>query len=191
MIPRLVVASKNPDKITEIEDVLEPLGLTQEIVRGLDWPDVEETGQTLEDNALLKARTVSISVGLPALADDTGLEVAALDGRPGVNTARFAGTKASYADNVSLLLQQLQGVTDRRALFRTVVALVFPDGVEVVAAGTVEGVITMERRGEHGFGYDPVFEVDGRTLAEMSLADKSQLSHRARALRALAATLRE
>lgn len=191
MIPRLVVASKNPDKITEIEDVLEPLGLTQEIVRGLDWPDVEETGQTLEDNALLKARTVSISVGLPALADDTGLEVAALDGRPGVNTARFAGKKASYADNVSLLLQQLQGVTDRRALFRTVVALVFPDGAEVVAAGTVEGVITMERRGEHGFGYDPVFEVDGRTLAEMSLADKSQLSHRARALRALAATLRE
>jgi len=191
VIPRLVVASKNPDKITEIEDVLEPLRLTQEIVRGLDWPDVEETGETLEDNALLKARTVSISVGLPALADDTGLEVAALDGRPGVNTARFAGAKASYADNVSLLLQQLEGATDRRALFRTVVALVFPDGVEVVAGGTVEGVITLERRGEHGFGYDPVFEVDGRTLAEMSLADKSKLSHRARALRALAATLRE
>jgi XTP/dITP diphosphohydrolase len=190
VIPRLVVASKNPDKITEIEDVLDPLGLTQEIVRGLDWPEVEETGHTLEDNALLKARTVSVSVGLPALADDTGLEVAALGGRPGVNTARFAGTTASYADNVKLLLEQLEGVTDRRALFRTVVALVFPDGAEVVAAGTVEGVITLERRGERGFGYDPVFEVGGRTLAEMSLADKSQLSHRARALRALAATLR-
>jgi XTP/dITP diphosphohydrolase len=190
VIPRLVVASKNPDKITEIEDVLDPLGLTQEIVRGLDWPEVEETGHTLEDNALLKARTVSVSVGLPALADDTGLEVAALGGRPGVNTARFAGTTASYADNVKLLLEQLEGVTDRRALFRTVVALVFPDGAEVVAAGTVEGVITLERRGERGFGYDPVFEVGGRTLAEMSLADKSQLSHRARALRALAAALR-
>lgn len=190
MIPRLVVASKNPDKVTEIEDVLQPLGLTQEIVRGLDWPDVEETGHTLEDNALLKARTVSIAVGLPALADDTGLEVAALGGRPGVNTARFAGTTASYADNVRLLLEQLEGVANRRALFRTVVALVFPDGAEVVASGKVEGVITPERRGEHGFGYDPVFEVDGRTLAEMSLADKSQLSHRARALRALAATLR-
>jgi XTP/dITP diphosphohydrolase len=84
----------------------------------------------------------------------------------------------------------LEGVTDRRALFRTVVALVFPDGAEVVAAGTVEGVITLERRGERGFGYDPVFEVGGRTLAEMSLADKSQLSHRALALRALAAALR-
>jgi XTP/dITP diphosphohydrolase len=190
VIPRLVVASKNPDKITEIEDVLGPLGLTQEIVRGLDWPDVEETGHTLEDNALLKARMVSISVGLPALADDTGLEVAALGGRPGVNTARFSGPRASYADNVRLLLEQLEGVADRRALFRTVAALVFPDGAEVVAAGTVEGVITLERRGENGFGYDPVFEVEGRTLAEMSLAAKSQLSHRARALRALAATLR-
>ena len=186
MIPRLVVASKNPDKITEIEDVLESLGLCQEIVRGLDWPEVEETGHSLEDNALLKARAVSAIVGLPVVADDTGLEVAALGGRPGVNTARYAGVRASYEDNVTLLLGQLEGVTDRRARFRTVVALVFPDGVEVVAEGTVDGVITLDRRGEKGFGYDPVFEVDGRTLAEMSLLDKNQLSHRARALRALA-----
>lgn len=186
MIPRLVVASKNPDKITEIEEVLESLGLCQEIVRGLDWPEVEETGHSLEDNALLKARAVSAIVGLPVVADDTGLEVAALGGRPGVNTARYAGVRASYEDNVTLLLGQLEGVTDRRARFRTVVALVFPDGVEVVAEGTVDGVITLDRRGEKGFGYDPVFEVDGRTLAEMSLLDKNQLSHRARALRALA-----
>jgi len=186
VIPRLVVASKNPDKITEIEDVLESLGLCQEIVRGLDWPEVEETGHSLEDNALLKARAVSAIVGLPVVADDTGLEVAALGGRPGVNTARYAGVRASYEDNVTLLLGQLEGVTDRRARFRTVVALVFPDGVEVVAEGTVDGVITLDRRGEKGFGYDPVFEVDGRTLAEMSLLDKNQLSHRARALRALA-----
>jgi XTP/dITP diphosphohydrolase len=186
VIPRLVVASKNPDKITEIEEVLESLGLCQEIVRGLDWPEVEETGHSLEDNALLKARAVSAIVGLPVVADDTGLEVAALGGRPGVNTARYAGVRASYEDNVTLLLGQLEGVTDRRARFRTVVALVFPDGVEVVAEGTVDGVITLDRRGEKGFGYDPVFEVDGRTLAEMSLLDKNQLSHRARALRALA-----
>ena len=91
MIPRLVVASKNPDKITEIEEVIEPLGIAGEIVLGLDWPDVEETGATLEDNALLKAREVMAAVGLPAVADDTGLEVLALGGRPGVNTARFAG----------------------------------------------------------------------------------------------------
>lgn len=189
MIPRLVVASKNPDKITEIEDVLESLGVTREIVRGLDWPDVEESEVTLEDNALLKARAVARAVGLPAVADDTGLEVAALGGRPGVNTARFAGLSASYAENVVRLLGEMEGMADRRASFRTVAALVFPDGVEVVAEGLVEGVITLERRGHGGFGYDPVFEVEGRTLAEMSLEEKNQLSHRARALRALATAL--
>jgi XTP/dITP diphosphohydrolase len=189
VIPRLVVASKNSDKITEIEDVLQPLGLAGEIVRGLDWPDVEETGATLEDNALLKARAVTAVVGLPSVADDTGLEVVALGGRPGVNTARFAGPKASYTDNVLLLLGQMEGVLDRRATFRTVVALVLPDGTEVVAEGAVDGVITVERRGDRGFGYDPVFEVEGMTLAEMSLDEKNRLSHRARALRALATEL--
>ncbi len=189
MIPRLVVASKNSDKITEIEDVLGPLGVTEEIVRGLDWPDVEETGHTLKENALLKARVVSVAVGLPAVADDTGLEVAALGGRPGVNTARFAGENASYSENVVLLLDEMEGILDRRARFRTVVALVFPDGVELVAEGSVDGVITLERRGDQGFGYDPVFEVDGRTLAELSLTEKNRLSHRARALRALAVAL--
>ncbi|MDP9494465.1 MAG: RdgB/HAM1 family non-canonical purine NTP pyrophosphatase [Actinomycetota bacterium] len=189
MIPRLVVASKNPDKITEIEDVLEPLGVTEEIVRGLEWPDVEETGHTLEENALLKARAVSTAVGLPAVADDTGLEVAALGGRPGVNTARFAGNNASYSENVVLLLEEMEGIVDRRARFRTVVALVFPDGAEFVAEGMVDGVITLERRGEQGFGYDPVFEVEDRTLAELSLLEKNRLSHRARALRALAEVL--
>lgn len=189
MIQRLVVASKNPDKIAEIEEVLQPLAMAGEIVRGLDWPDVEETGDTLEDNALLKARAVATAVGLPALADDTGLEVEALDGRPGVSTARFAGPNATYANNVSLLLREMGGATDRRARFRTVVALVFPDGADIVAEGAVDGVITFEPRGEMGFGYDPVFEVEGQTLAEMSLSEKNRLSHRARALRALAVAL--
>ncbi|HLF60398.1 MAG TPA: RdgB/HAM1 family non-canonical purine NTP pyrophosphatase [Acidimicrobiia bacterium] len=189
MIPRLVVASKNPDKISEIEDVLDPLGVTGEIVRGLDWPDVDETGGTLEDNALIKARAVVAAVGLPALADDTGLEVAWLGGDPGVSTARFAGPGASYADNVALLLSKMEGAADRRARFRTVVALVMPDGIEVVAEGSVDGLITLAPRGDSGFGYDPVFEVRGRTLAEMSLDEKNQLSHRARALRALAGVL--
>jgi XTP/dITP diphosphohydrolase len=189
VIQRLVVASKNPDKIAEIEEVLQPLAMAGEIVRGLDWPDVEETGDTLEDNALLKARAVATAVGLPALADDTGLEVEALDGRPGVSTARFAGPNATYANNVSLLLREMGGATDRRARFRTVVALVFPDGADIVAEGAVDGVITFEPRGEMGFGYDPVFEVEGQTLAEMSLSEKNRLSHRARALRALAVAL--
>lgn len=189
MIPRLVVASKNPDKISEIEEILRSLSLTDEIVRGLDWPDIEETGRTLKENALIKARAVVEFTGLPVVADDTGLEVDALGGGPGVNTARYAGPGASYEDNVVRLLASMEGVEDRTARFRTVVALVMPDGVEVIAEGSVEGVITKERRGGGGFGYDPVFEVDGQTLAEMPAEDKNALSHRARALRALAASL--
>jgi len=189
VIPRLVVASKNPDKISEIEEILRSLSLTDEIVRGLDWPDIEETGHTLKENALIKARAVVEVTGLPVVADDTGLEVDALDGLPGVNTARYAGPSASYDDNVSRLLDSMDGVEDRKARFRTVVALAMPDGVEVTAEGSVEGVITKERRGFGGFGYDPVFEVDGQTLAEMPADDKNALSHRARALRALTASL--
>ena len=189
MIPRLVVASKNPDKISEIEEILRSLSLADEIVRGLDWPDIEETGRTLKENALIKARAVVEFTGLPVVADDTGLEVDALGGGPGVNTARYAGPGASYEDNVVRLLESMEGVEDRTAQFRTVVALVMPDGVEVTTEGSVEGVITKERRGGGGFGYDPVFEVDGQTLAEMPAEDKNALSHRARALRALTASL--
>lgn len=190
MIPRLVVASKNPDKLTEILDVLEGSGLMGEVVQDLDWPDIAETADTLEGNALLKARSVAATTGLPVIADDTGLEVDALAGDPGVRTARFAGPDASYEDNVTKLLEVLDGVEDRSARFRTVVALAFPDGVEVTAAGSIDGRITTERRGEGGFGYDPVFEVGGVTLAEMSLEQKNALSHRARALRSLLESLR-
>lgn len=185
MIPRLVIASKNPDKITEIEDVLSSMGLVEEIVRDLDWADIEETGETLEQNALLKARGVVEATGLPVIADDTGLEVEALDGAPGVHTARFAGAGARYEDNVAKMIEVMNGRSNRSARFRTVAALVFPDGVEIVADGTVDGLITEAPRGTRGFGYDPVFEVDGRTLAEMSAEEKNELSHRARALRAL------
>jgi XTP/dITP diphosphohydrolase len=189
VIPRLVVASKNPDKVEEIEGILAPLGLVGEVVKDLDWEDVEETGVTLEENALLKARAVVEATGLPVVADDTGLEVDALDGAPGVQTARFAGDGARYEDNVAKMIAVMDGQSDRTARFRTVVAFVFPDGVEVVADGSVEGRITEAPRGAGGFGYDPIFEIDGATLAEMSAEEKNQLSHRARALRALAETL--
>lgn len=189
MIPRLVVASKNPDKVFEIEAVLVETGLVTEVVRGLNWPDVSETGETLEENALLKGRAVAEAVGLPALADDTGLEVSALGGAPGVHTARFAGEGARYEDNVAKMIEVMAGVADRTARFRTVVALVFPDGVELVAEGQLEGIITEQPRGDGGFGYDPVFEVDGLTLAEMSGEEKNRLSHRARAIRALAGSV--
>lgn len=186
MIPRLVVASKNPDKISEIEAILDESKLTGEVVRGLEWPDVAETGETLEENALLKAHAVAAATGLPVIADDTGLEVHALDGAPGVHTARFAGDGARYEDNVAKLVEVMAGQDDRRATFRTVVALVFPDGVEVIAEGRLDGVIGTEPRGSDGFGYDPVFIVDGdRSLAELGTDEKNQVSHRARAIRAL------
>jgi len=189
VIPRLVVASKNRDKISEIEAVLGEVGLVGEIVGGLDWPDVEETGATLEENALLKARAVMEAVGLPAVADDTGLEVAALGGAPGVATARYAGPDASYSDNVSRLLRELEGVEQREARFRTVMALVMPDGEEWVAEGVLDGVIAEVPRGSGGFGYDPVFEVEGSTLSELGAETKNTLSHRAKALQSLAEML--
>lgn len=186
MIARLVIASKNADKISEVEAVLTELGVAAQIARELEWPDVEETGVTLEENARLKARAVLEATGLPALADDTGLEVTALGGLPGVNTARFAGVGATYDQNVTKLLADLESAEDRSARFVTVVALVFPDGVSMTAEGAVEGRIAEERRGRGGFGYDPVFEVGGLTFSEMGIARKNELSHRARALRELA-----
>lgn len=182
----VVVASQNPDKIAEIEAVLTELGIT--IARGHVWPEVAETEDTLEGNALLKANAVVAATGLAAIGDDTGLEVEALDGGPGVFTARFAGPNASYEENVARLLAELDGVENRRARFRTAVALATPDGGELVVEGVLEGAITLERRGAGGFGYDPVFEVDGRTLAEMG-PDKHAISHRGRALRALRAAI--
>jgi len=189
VIPRLAVASKNPDKVSEIEEILGSVGLVDEIVRDLTWEDVEETGATLEENALLKARAVVEATGLPVIADDTGLEVEALGGGPGVHTARFAGPDATYTENVEKMLAEMGGIEHRGARFRTVVALVFPDGVEMVAEGSVEGVITTVPRGSSGFGYDPIFEVDGRTLAEMTSGEKNTLSHRARAIRELVRSL--
>jgi XTP/dITP diphosphohydrolase len=189
-IPRLVVASKNPDKVKEIESVLAQEALADEIVTGLSWPNVDETEATIEGNALLKARAVASATGLPSLADDTGLEVAALGGEPGVHTARFAGPEASYQDNVDRMLVLLDGVVDRRATFRSVVALVWPDGTEMTAEGRLEGRIAAEPRGSFGFGYDPIFEVDGVTLAELDPEAKDGLSHRAMALRALSEVVR-
>jgi XTP/dITP diphosphohydrolase len=178
-----VVASQNPDKIAEIEAVLADLGIS--VDRGHSWPDVEETEATLAGNALLKARAVVAATGLAAIGDDTGLEVDALGGAPGVFTARYAGPNATYAQNVSKLLDALSGSATRSARFRTAVAFVTPDGDEVVVEGVLEGEIATERRGGGGFGYDPVFLVGDATLAEMARGDKHAISHRGRALRAL------
>lgn len=186
---RLVLATANPDKAREISELLAGFEL---VPRPAGVPDVDETEPTLEGNARLKAHALRDATGLPALADDTGLEVAALGGAPGVVSARWAGPDATYASNVAKLLRELEGATDRRARFRTVVHLAFPDGRDLSAEGSVEGIITVAPRGGGGFGYDPVFQPDeagGRTLAELTLEEKNGLSHRARALRALVARL--
>jgi XTP/dITP diphosphohydrolase len=185
----VVVASKNPDKIAEIEAVLASLDPPIVVIPGHVWEDVEETEDTLEGNALLKARAVVAATGHAAVADDTGLEVDALSGAPGVHTARYAGESATYADNVAKLLADLGDADRRAARFRTAVAVVTPAGEELVVEGVLEGTITLERRGDGGFGYDPIFDVDGRTLAEISPAEKNSISHRALALIALADAL--
>jgi XTP/dITP diphosphohydrolase len=182
---RLVLATANPDKAREIADALSGFEL---IPRPDDVPDVDETADTLEGNARLKAEALRDATGEPAVADDTGLEVFALDGRPGVYSSRFAGPDATYADNVHKLLADLDGVADRRARFRTVALVAFPDGREVAVDGTVDGTISTEARGNDGFGYDPLFipdDGDGRTFAEMTLSEKQAVSHRGRAFKAL------
>ncbi|MBV8160736.1 MAG: RdgB/HAM1 family non-canonical purine NTP pyrophosphatase [Acidimicrobiia bacterium] len=188
---KLVLATANPDKAREIADALSGFDL---VPRPNDVPDVDETADTLEGNARLKADALCAATGEPAVSDDTGLEVGALGGRPGVYSSRFAGPGASYAENVAKLLGQLEGVEDRHARFRTVALVRFPDGSEVVADGAVDGRIALGARGDKGFGYDPVFvpsDGDGRTFAEMTQAEKQAISHRGRAFRALAERLRE
>jgi XTP/dITP diphosphohydrolase len=151
-------------------------------------PDVEETGATLEENARIKAQALADAFDLPAIADDTGLEVDALEGAPGVYSARYAGEHASYGENVSKLIGVLGERMDRAARFATVAMARWPDGREITMRGVVEGEIARSPRGENGFGYDPLFvpvEGDGRTFAEMDPAEKHALSHRGRAFRAL------
>jgi XTP/dITP diphosphohydrolase len=192
----LVLASANPDKAAEIAAVLADALEVELVPRPASVPDVVEDGETLLDNARLKAVALVAATGLAAVADDTGLEVDPLGGAPGVYSARYAGEDVTYADNVAKLLRELAALPDgggaRRARFRTVALAAFPDGGEVWAEGTVEGSITVEGRGEAGFGYDPVFAPDGgdgRTFAEMSSVEKHAISHRGRAFRALAEQL--
>ncbi|HET7721988.1 MAG TPA: RdgB/HAM1 family non-canonical purine NTP pyrophosphatase [Acidimicrobiales bacterium] len=190
---KVILATANPDKARELAGLLEGFDV---VPRPAGLPDVEEDADTLEGNARLKAAAVADATGELAVADDTGLEVDALGGRPGVYAARYAGPGATYADNVAKLLEELAGVPagERTARFRTVAVARFPDGREIVAEGAVEGTIAEAPAGEDGFGYDPVFVPaggDGRTFAQMTRAEKAEVSHRGRALRALAAALLE
>ena len=196
MTLRLVLASANPDKVAEIAAVLSAALPVELLPRPPEVPDVVEDGETLLDNARLKARALVAATGLAAVADDTGLEVDALGGAPGVYSARYAGEDVTYADNVAKLLRELARLSDqggaRRARFRTVALAAFPDGSEVWAEGAVEGAILPSEVGQAGFGYDPVFapdDGDGRSFAQMTPAEKHAVSHRGRAFRALAEAL--
>ena len=187
---QLVCASANPDKVAEIQAILGDV--VELLPRPVGVPDVVEDADTLEGNARLKAEALVAATGAAAVADDTGLEVIALGGAPGVRTARFAGEGATYAENRAELLRALAGHDDRRARFRTVAMVAWPDGRELAVEGVCDGTITAAERGARGFGYDAVFvpdDGDGRTFAEMSDADKHALSHRGRAFRALLAQL--
>ena len=194
MIRELVLATRNRNKVIELVALLGDLGIT---IRTLDEfpdaPDVVEDGGTCEANAVKKARAIAESTGLPAVADDTGLEVDALGGRPGVYAARYAGEDATYEDNCRKLLRELRGVPreQRTAHFLTVAAIALPsDGIRV-AQGTLEGVIAEEASGTLGFGYDPVFLIPelGKTLAQLSADQKNMISHRAKAFAKVRAML--
>ncbi len=180
---QLIVATHNRNKFKEMAESLSGAGW--EILPGYDFlgmPQVEEDGTTLEDNSLKKARVVSEFTRLPALSDDTGLFVDALDGRPGIYAARFAGENCTYEDNVRKLLGLMAGVPQgkRSAFFRTVITLYYPDGQFWQVAGEVRGNIATEARGQEGFGYDPVFRPSGssKVFAEMTLEEKNKISHR-------------
>jgi XTP/dITP diphosphohydrolase len=186
-LKQIVLATNNPHKIAEISFMLKDFPIAVLSKKDFDdFPDVEETGKTLEENAILKAKAVYKDTGIPSMADDSGLEVPVLGNRPGVNSARYAGPQCSFEDNNRKLLGELKDVpeSDRDAIFRCVIAVCFgEDDVEVVQ-GKVVGKITTEIRGKEGFGYDPVFYLPyfKKTFAEMPSEEKNKISHRAIAL---------
>lgn len=189
---RFVVATHNQHKLQEVSRILAPLGV--EVITVDNLPDTEETGETFAENAYLKAADACRFTGLPAIADDSGLTVDALNGAPGVYTARYAGENATDLDRMQKLVGALDGVVDkdRTAQFRSAICCVFPNGDMLTANGACHGRIGYAPRGENGFGYDPIFLTDdfvGKTMAEITAAQKDAISHRGAALRAFAAQL--
>lgn len=193
MAQRVVLATRNLGKLAELHRILDVAGLDVDLVSAgefPDLPDISETEASFAGNALLKAREISRLTGLPAIADDSGLAVDALNGMPGILSARWSGQHGDDLANLRLVLAQLNDIPDRRrgAAFHCAAAIALPDGTERVVEGTIEGVIIREPRGTGGFGYDPIFVPIGadRTLAEIPAAEKDAISHRGKALEALA-----
>jgi len=194
---RLAIASRNAHKLRELGRICADWPVTWVTVADHDgpWPEVEEPHDSYRDNALAKAHEVAAALGIPAIADDSGIEVDALDEGPGPRSARFAGEDATDAQNLAKLIGTIVGTAPpgRTARYRCVAAMAWPDGTELVAEGVCEGALVPMPRGEGGFGYDPVFVPEGgfRTMAELDDEEKDALSHRGRAFRALRALLEE
>lgn len=191
-----VIASNNEKKIRELDRILSPLEIYAKTAAqlGKELDEVEETGTTFEENAELKARAACKKTGYPAIADDSGLVVDALDGRPGVLSARYAGEGATDAEKINKLLVEMMqtGTTDRSAHFECVICCYFPDGEKIFAHGRCDGTIGYAPRGKNGFGYDPIFFVEGnKTFAELSDNQKDVMSHRGKALKELARLLKK
>ncbi|MCI5801876.1 MAG: XTP/dITP diphosphatase [Oscillospiraceae bacterium] len=190
---KFVIATGNPGKVREFRRILEPMGFEVYSLKDLNLrADVEETGSTFRENARLKAEAAMRLSGLAAIADDSGLCVDALDGAPGVYSARYGGEGLEDGGRTDLLLQNMRDVPEekRTARFVSAICCVFPDGTALETEGVCEGAIGYEKRGENGFGYDPVFLVEGGSFAEISDAEKDRISHRGRALRAFEQKLR-
>ena len=187
---KIVMASGNPGKLEEIARLLRHLGIEVLAQSELGVEDADETGETFTENALIKARHAAVATGLPAIADDSGLVVDALAGRPGVRSARYSGPAATAAENIDKLLDELDGVppVERTAAFECVACFITPDDAEpIYGTGRWAGRILEARRGDGGFGYDPVFldSASGKSAAELTPAEKDRVSHRGQALRAL------
>ena len=190
---KIIIATHNKDKFKELHHGLSSLDV--KLLSLYDFPQIKEIvedGETLKDNALIKARTVYKITSLPTISDDTGLEVDALGGAPGVFTARYAGENCSYLDNVNKMLKEMKNVpaNKRGATFKTVMAYV-DDKVELTSEGIVQGTVTRTKKGVAGFGYDPIFYIPNleKTFAEMKIEEKNLVSHRSRAIKALKADL--
>jgi XTP/dITP diphosphohydrolase len=192
---RLVIASRNAGKVREILRICRDWPVEWLTHEDVSLPDVDETGETYLENALLKARAVAAATGEAALADDSGIEVDALQGAPGPRSARYSGPGATEESNLQALLRAMEGVPPERrtARYRAVAAVAWPNGEVVWAEGVCDGRLRIESRGTGGFGYDPIFEPDGeeRSMAELAPGEKDRISHRGRALRALREKLTE
>lgn len=193
---KFIIASNNQNKVKELDRILNPLGVTAVTAKseGISLGDVEETGTTFAENAEIKARAAFERTGLPAIADDSGLSVDALDGAPGVYSARYAGENATDADRIAKLLENMKDIPEdkRTAHFNCSICCIIDENTVIKAEGKCFGVIGYEPKGSNGFGYDPVFLTDGgRSFAELSSEEKDKLSHRGKALRELSQKLSE